>query len=233
MSGTWALVPIKPLAEAKTRLAEALDATRRQELVLAMARDVLAALVESDACSRVVIVSAMPEINRLIAVSGVSALDPSPIRGLNQELAYSADWAYGHGARHVLIAHADLPAIAPRAVQAFIDPLPEAGTLRLAASKEGTGTNMLLSSVPLPVPLQFGKDSLSKFEAAARSRGVALEIRRDPLLAADIDELADLRELVRAGIGGESRNKATASWLSTMEATESPPRAAKHTRSIG
>ena len=156
MSGIWALVPVKQLAEAKTRLAGALNAVSRRELVLAMAHDVSTALVESQALSRVVIVSDIEGIDRMIAVSGISAFDPSPVHGLNQELERSADWAYRQGANYVLIAHADLPSITAKAVQTFINPLPVAGSLRIAASKEGGGTNMLLSPLPLPFPLQFG-----------------------------------------------------------------------------
>jgi 2-phospho-L-lactate guanylyltransferase len=233
MNGLWALVPVKQLAEAKTRLAGALDATRRRELVLAMAHDVLAALVDAKAFSRVVIVSDIPDIERLIAVDGVSAFDPDPIRGLNEELACSADWAYRQGANHVLIVHADLPTLSAKAVRAFLDPRLNAGSLRIAASKEGTGTNMLLSSLPLPVPLQFGKGSLSRFEAAATRHGVALEIRRDPLLAADIDELADLRELAQAALSDDLRDKATGRWLDIAGIMESLSCLTKHTRSIG
>lgn len=222
MSGIWALVPIKELAEAKTRLAGALDANRRRTLVLAMARDVLAALVESTAISRVVIVSSIDCIDDLLAVNGVSIFDPSPARGLNEELEHTADWAYGQGARDVLIAHADLPAVTAEAVRTFLDPRLEARSLRIAASKEGSGTNMLLSPLPLPIPLCFGKDSLLRFETTAKHHEIQVDVRRDPLLAADIDELADLRELATAIAHGQFRRGATVRWLDSEALPESP-----------
>ena len=233
MSCIWALVPIKQLTEAKTRLAGAMDATHRRELVLAMAQDVLAALVESEALSRVVIVSGIADIDRMLAVPGASTFDPRPARGLNPELEYAADWAHGQGARQVLIVHADLPALTGKTIRNFLNPPAAAGLLRIAASKEGTGTNMLLSSLPLPAPLQFGKGSLSKFEAIATSNGIAIETRRDPLLAADIDELADLRELAREAANGKLRDTATARWLKTMATPKFLSRCKTHTGSIG
>ncbi len=222
MSGIWALVPIKELAEAKTRLAPVLNAAGRRELVLAMARDVLTALVETAALARVVVVSDIEGINRLLAVDKVSAFDPRPARGLNAELASACAWAHGSGASRILIAHADLPAITAGAVRTFLDPDLDTRSLRIAASKEGTGTNLLLASLPLPIALQFGKDSRLKFEAAALRDRIRVDIRRDPLLAADIDEPADLAELAGSAPRDGFANTATARWLAQAGPLVSP-----------
>lgn len=222
MSGIWALVPIKELAEAKTRLAPVLNAAGRRELVLAMARDVLTALVETAALARVVVVSDIEGIDRLLAVDKVSAFDPRPARGLNAELASACAWAHGSGASRILITHADLPAITAGAVRTFLDPDLDTRSLRIAASKEGTGTNLLLASLPLPIALQFGKDSRLKFEAAALRDRIRVDIRRDPLLAADIDEPADLAELAGSAPRDGFANTATARWLAQAGPLASP-----------
>ncbi|MBK9953866.1 MAG: 2-phospho-L-lactate guanylyltransferase [Rhodocyclaceae bacterium] len=232
MSGIWALVPIKELAEAKTRLAPVLDAAGRRELVLAMARDVLTALAETTAISHVVVVSDIEGIDRLLSVDKVSVFDPRPARGLNDQLERACARARVAGASQVLIAHADLPAITPQAVRTFLDPGLDTRSLRIAANQEGTGTNLLLAFLPLPTPLQFGKDSRLNFEAAAARREIQVEIRRDPLLAADIDEPADLAELARSVTGGGFANKATARWLAEAGPLEAPRQPITHTGSI-
>lgn len=212
----WALVPLKNLAGVKTRLAGALSPAARRELTLAMAGDVAAALLQSRAVERVVLVSDIPDLPQLLGVPGIDTYLGAESRGLNEDLGDAARWAREQGATHALIAHADLPLLTPAAIDRFAAPLrggkPFRG-LHAASCKQGSGTNLLLAPLPLPLPLVFGRDSLARFRAGAAQRGLAFDVRHDPLLAADIDEPADYEALEELFEHGGLHDGATAALL--------------------
>lgn len=215
MNSLWALVPLKDLAKAKTRLSGALPPQFRRALALAMASDVAAALAKARSIERVVFVSDIPDLPRLIGVPEVSSLFTNA-SGLNEDLSAASLWATNQGASHVLIAHADLPFLTPTAIDQFVAPLgaEESWTgVRVAACKHGTGTNLLLSALPLALPLVFGRDSLAQFRNSAARAAITFDVRFDPALAADIDDLSDFEALDDLWTGGELRDCATAALL--------------------
>jgi 2-phospho-L-lactate guanylyltransferase len=211
----WALIPLKNFAGAKTRLAGALDTDARRALALAMASDVATAIIRSRAVARVILVSDIPDLDRLIGIDGVSYFNTFSARGLNEDLESAADWASAQGATHILIAHADLPRLTPQAIDRFVLDAGEAAecSVRAAACKEGTGTNLLLAPLPLPLPLVFGKNSLARFRQAAAGAAISIDVVQDSTLEADIDELEDLKTLAASCARGELAGGATAALL--------------------
>lgn len=215
MKQVWALIPLKNFASAKTRLAGALDTDARRALALAMASDVATAIVRSGAVARVILVSDIPDLDRLIKIDGVGYFNTLRARGLNEDLKTAADWASTQGATHILIAHADLPRLTPHAIDRFVLDAGEAAAcnVRAAACKEGTGTNLLLAPLPLPLPLVFGKNSLARFRQAAAGAALSIDVVQDSTLEADIDELEDLKTLAASCARGELAGGATAALL--------------------
>jgi 2-phospho-L-lactate guanylyltransferase len=213
MNRLYALVPLKNLANAKTRLASALTDTDRQELVMAMARDVVTALAHAHTVERVVLVSDIPDLSERIGLPGLTRHPGASTNanGLNADLTAAAAWASEQGASHVLIAHADLPLLTPALIDQFTATPPSG--LRAACCKHGTGTNLLLTPLPLPTPLVYGTGSLARFQTLAAAAGLPFDIRRDPLLAVDIDELADYEALQLLCARGGFSNNATAAML--------------------
>lgn len=220
MNQVWALVPIKNFAGAKSRLASVLGAEDRQSLAKAMAVDVVTALVRSRTISRTVVVSDVPEAERLLGVEGVEHFDTRQARGLNEDLMVAADWARRRGATHVLIVHADLPLLTPASIDRFIrsagdEPAPQ---IRAAACKRRSGTNMLFAPVPLPLPLVFGSDSLAGFRQGAAQARILFEAAHDMPLATDIDDADDFLALILAQAQGAPIGRATAKALLSTEA---------------
>lgn len=215
MNQIWALVPVKNFAFAKSRLASVLSTEDRHALALAMTLDVATALKRSRTVARVVMVSDIPALNRLIGMDGIKHFDTRRARGLNEDLASAASWAGAQGATHVLIVHADLPRLTPQAIDRFVTEGGDASAslMRAAACKQGSGTNLLLASVPLPLPLVFGKNSLARFYRAAAATDVVVEVIHDTSLAGDIDEPDDFRALLLAYTRGELAGRATADFL--------------------
>ena len=209
MNGLWALVPLKQLAEAKQRLAPALEPAPRMELMLSMAADVLAALVQIEAVERVLIVSEDPAAEQLALDAGVEWFQAPPGGGLNSDLECAAVFAQQHGARQVLIVHADLPFLRPEPLRRFI--ADRSGKItRLAECKSGTGTNLLLTPLPLTFPLVFGSNSLTRFQ---RLLGKMAKVIRNSALSMDIDNPEDLDCLLMHEANGSPPGPMTRAWV--------------------
>jgi len=74
----WAIVPIKTFARAKQRLANVLNEDERRSLMLAMARDVLTCLSQSETLTGVLIVSRAREADVLAETFATERFAESP-----------------------------------------------------------------------------------------------------------------------------------------------------------
>ncbi len=212
---TWALVPLKNLAQAKSRLAPAVDASTRRAMVLAMAEDVLAVLNQAECVERVLLVSNEPEAGSLLGQRRLDVFYSSDGEGLNRELEQAAAYAAAQGADRVLILHADLPWLDRESLESLISKCPETSVC-VAQDKLGTGTNAILAPLPLPVPLVFGVNSLAAFRAGASEQGRELRIVDEPRLAQDIDGPEDFQRLVDECAAGLAPGPATFDLLKRL-----------------
>ncbi|GAA3284929.1 NTP transferase domain-containing protein [Dactylosporangium vinaceum] len=90
-TAAWvAVVPVKPLPAAKTRLRGAVPEAVHPDLVLAMARDTVAAALACRAVARVVVVCDDPAVCAELTELGASCLPDTPAAGLNAALTYGA-----------------------------------------------------------------------------------------------------------------------------------------------
>lgn len=143
---TVALVPVRGLRGAKTRLAEVLSAEAREVLTRRMLRTVVRAAVESEAVGAVVVVSPDRDVLTLAAGIGrrVIPLPQEPAApGLNPALDVGRDWAAAHGAAALLVLFGDLPLLTAKDVTRFVG-LGQSAPVVLGPDRHGTGTNALL-----------------------------------------------------------------------------------------
>jgi len=86
------LMPVKLLAEAKSRLA-GLSGPRRAELALALASDTVTAVLGSDAVARVVVITDDQAAAVALAALGALIVPDEPRAGLNAALRHGAAYA--------------------------------------------------------------------------------------------------------------------------------------------
>jgi len=191
-----AIVPQKPLPDAKSRLAGALSAPARAALSLSLVRTVCAALRAVPGVEDTIIMTPDPKVQARAAAWGVRAiLDPHP--ELNAALAETFLRLAGrsHG---ILVVAADLPFLRPADIIALLA-AGRARSLALAPSKDG-GTNAMLVPPGVTFRPAYGIGSLAAHRRRSRALGLeTVEVRR-PGLAFDVDTEADL--LTVRGMGG-------------------------------
>ncbi len=190
------LVPVKTLAEAKSRLSPVGD---RADLALAFAQDTIAAAAR---VARVVVVSDDPRVESLARELGAAAVGQGPVPGLNAALRHGADAVRRDGSSTALAALAgDLPALRD---EELARALAAAGTHRrsFVSDAEGTGTTLLLAAPGAPLDPAFGRRS----RAAHRAGGaVELTLAGIPGLRRDVDDEVGLWDARRLGVGAATR----------------------------
>ena len=177
---------------AKSRLAPDLSPASRALLARAMFEDVLDAACGSGA-AHVLVVTESAVLCALAEERGATAL-MTPARGTNAA-AEAARVALAAGGRGALILHADLPCARPADVAALL----RARGIVIVPDRRRTGTNALLLPAGSALRPRFGPGSFARHVAAARATGEPWRAAVAPRLALDIDTIADLRTLRRAG----------------------------------
>lgn len=193
----FAVLPTKPLAFAKSRLAPHLSETDRKALSFAMFHDVLECLCRAHHVDAIAVVTADRRLLDLAMRMRAIAIDEGSPRGLNAAAALGTTHAIERGATSVLIVLSDLPLLTAEEIDAFYTDLPPAPHVRLARSHEGLGTNALLRTPPAVISTRFGGRSFQDHVAAAADAEVSYSRIDMPGLGFDIDTIEDLRELRR------------------------------------
>ena len=187
-----ALVPVKALSAAKSRLIPHLTQEQRNTLVLAMLQHVLRTLQDSHMLEQISVVSPDPRVLDYARMCGALAL-AEELPGHNAALHAAALEEQKAGTPVLLTIAADLPLLQAGDVRAFLEQS-RTFPVVLAPSRDGTGTNALLVRPPLAVSYLFGANSLARYLQAARERQLNSTLYTSIGLALDIDTIDDLYE---------------------------------------
>jgi 2-phospho-L-lactate guanylyltransferase len=197
LSPLWAIVPIRGLATAKTRLGPDLDPAARRRLVELMLRRTLVATRDAASITGTIVVTMDPEAAGVAhAHRAIGLEERAP--GLNEAIVAARTLAEARHARSVLILPADIPAVSASALDSLVaraaTEVASGDVARLVAvvpDQHHRGTNALLLTPPSVIGPAFGEDSLAVHHAAALAVG-ARWLQLDGPLALDVDTPADL-----------------------------------------
>lgn len=190
----YAIVPVKRLIRAKTRLSPALSFAQRLVLARRFLRRTLAIARQFPGAAQTIVVSGDPAVRAVARREGMIALNEPGAGCINRAVDIGLAWARRRNARAIVVLPTDLPLLTPRALRGFAR---LAGTprVRLAADRHGSGTNALYLQPVQPRFARFGDGSLQKHRAAALASNARVETVHENALAFDVDVPADLKLL--------------------------------------
>lgn len=193
-----ALVPLKDLVEAKTRLSGLLRPSERRALAQAMVEDVLQVLSSHPAVERITLLSDDPGAHLLASRYGADYWPETGFgcQGLNPLLQRASERLLQRGGVPLLVLHGDLPLLQPRDVSAVLAVWQSQGGLVIGSDLHGSGTNLLAFDNAGMPPFQFGPDSCALHLAAAREAGIHARVLQREGIALDVDEPPDLARLL-------------------------------------
>jgi 2-phospho-L-lactate guanylyltransferase len=221
---TTLILPVKRLADAKTRLAPLLELHQRRELMealVARSLETLAAVPGTDLC----VATSDPRAADLARQHGAGVLDDGG-RPWNEGLALAISRLAGVDT--VAIVAGDLPLLSAEDVVALLDAAPARG-VAIGRARDG-GTNALCLRPPdLFVP-SFGAPQSSAVHAGLAAAAQARAVFVDRLgLALDLDTPDDVEAALAAGLNGQVsdllrryRNRSEAGSRTSSAAEPSP-----------
>lgn len=180
---TAVLIPVKAFAEAKARLAPALDPDARAALARSMATTVLLAASPLD----VWIVCDDHEVAGWATREGANVFW-KPGRGLNGAVAESVTDLAHLDVLRVIVAHADLPHARELAH------LDTGEGITLVPDRRDDGTNVIVLPTDCGFEFQYGPGSFARHRAEADRRAMSTTVVHDQRLAWDVDIPDDLDE---------------------------------------
>src|SRR3974377_38897 len=142
LSPIFAILPVKPLARAKSRLARTLKAPMRAALVRSIFSRTLDVIAQVDRIDGVIVVSRDLTILELARQRSAITLMESD-SGLNPAITQAALWAAQHQAQAVIVVPVDLPLITAADLDVMIDRAKEERCIVIAPDRHEDGTNVL------------------------------------------------------------------------------------------
>jgi 2-phospho-L-lactate guanylyltransferase len=192
----WAIVPVKPLAESKSRLASALDPRARERLVVLMLEHELRVLSDcTPPLAGTLVVSQDSAALEIARSCGAIPVKENPGSGLNGALASGVREAVNRGAETIVILPMDLPKMIAGDILELLARIPAAPGVALAPDRHRRGTNALAESPPDLLDFEFGETSFLHHCAQALSKQAGLAVVERPGLMLDIDTPQDLGEI--------------------------------------
>jgi 2-phospho-L-lactate guanylyltransferase len=193
----WAAVPVKEFVGAKQRLASLLTPEQRQALAAAMLEDVLAALVDAPLAG-VVVNTVDPLATELARRYGARVITDGARDGHSGAVAAMARLLGEEGRAGMLTVPGDIPRVSAAEIAAIIAARRPAPSITIVPAHDERGSNAVLCSPPMVMPLRFGDDSFLPHLAAARALGIEPTIVKLQGVGLDIDQPADLQAFRRA-----------------------------------
>jgi 2-phospho-L-lactate/phosphoenolpyruvate guanylyltransferase len=196
------LVPVKPPAVGKSRLADVGDDERR-ELAAAIALDTVEACRSAELVSEVLGITDDAGFAASLAEIGCATIPDGTSEDLNGTLRLAAAEAHRRWPDLVPVALlGDLPALRPAELDEALGAITPPGEPAYVRDADGIGTTLYTASYDAFAP-RFGAGSAAAHSVVARHlEGELAGLRRD------VDDLDDLRQAWALGVGPRTRRRA-------------------------
>lgn len=204
----WAIVPVKPLRQAKSRLAGVLSPEERATLGERLLVRTLEVLAQVPLVQRTLVISADRRALALARQHGARGVRETAGPDLNRALLHATRLARRGGASAVLVLPADLPRLKPEEVAQLLEKGDRPPVVVLAPDRFSRGTNALLSAPAGLIEYAFGPDSFSLHLERARAAGARVEVCNLLGLGLDLDDPGDLEMLEIEDEGAERPDEA-------------------------
>jgi 2-phospho-L-lactate guanylyltransferase len=189
------LIPVKNLSTAKQRLAAILDQPARTELAQAMLHDVVSALAAWPERPDCALVTSDPFALELADQYDFEVIPDPANPGETGAIEMATLLCVSRGIDSTLVIPADIPVIRAAELDQIMAHAPKEGSVLVPAA-DGRGTNAAFRRPANLFPLRFGNDSFKPHLVAARATGKPCEVLHLPSIAIDVDNPADLQELI-------------------------------------
>ncbi|MGJ3238199.1 MAG: 2-phospho-L-lactate guanylyltransferase [Anaerolineae bacterium] len=190
----WAIIPVKPLNRAKSRLSDVLSPEHRAQFAEMMFRRMLRVLGDVPQITGTLVISRDTRALSIARDLGAKTVQEGNPSDLNPALTRATEIVRLWRGNAVLILPADLPFITKEDIIAIAELGMYGDCVVIATDQQQDGTNALLMRPIGLIPYRYGERSYERHSAAAHEAGVDIKIYASETIALDIDTPADLEK---------------------------------------
>jgi 2-phospho-L-lactate guanylyltransferase len=201
----WAIVPVKPLRDSKSRLSHILTTEERAELTKKILGQTLDVLGEVKGIFRTMVVSRDPAVLKIARKHGALTFSESDKQDLNMALTRATHIAVAQQANAILVLPSDLPFLTPEDVEMMISSLLGLNgrngngngyhlhqrAITICSDHNEEGTNALLLSPPTGFVYRYGLGSFQEHLDEAERLGMSRRVVHTPGIKFDLDTAED------------------------------------------
>ena len=188
----WAIVPVKPLNRAKSRLVGELEPEQREQLATGLLKRTLRTLVPIPKITGVLVISRDTKALAIARDLGAQTLQESGAPELNSALYRATHALRGWGADVALVVPEDIPLLAAEDVESVLNLGRYSNTVVIAPDRHRHGTNLLLVRPPGVIPYSFGVNSFAEHQRLAAEAGATVHVYSSERTSLDLDTPVDL-----------------------------------------
>ena len=205
---TWAIIPVKPLNRAKSRLATVLSPDERYRLAESMLRHVLETVQDAPQVIGTLVISRDSKALSIAREYDARTVMETGAPELNAALTRATQVVAGWGGESVLVLPADLPLVTTTDLSNIITLGRQMPSIVLAPDQLEDGTNALFMHPPGLIAYAYGPGSYERHRQLAAEAGLEAKIYQSDQLALDVDISSDLDEyqqIAREAEAGQNR----------------------------
>ena len=189
----WAIVPVKPLNRAKSRLSDVLLPDAREDLATHLLKRTIRLLLSLSAVHGVLVISRDSKALALVRDLGAQTVQESGTPELNNALLRATQVLKAWGANAALVVPADIPLLNREDIESTVSMGRLHNSVVLAPDRHERGTNLMLVRPPGLIPYAYGEHSFLAHQQYAREVGASVQVYRSDRVALDLDTTDDLR----------------------------------------
>lgn len=189
----WALVPIKPLKDGKSRLSEVLADNEREALNKTLLIHTIETLITINRINQIAVVSHDAKVLRVAREYQVKTIQEDRRTNLNNALRKATNAICAYDVSQILIIPADLPLMTANDIGELLDKTHGAPEIIISPDSRLNGTNAILINPVGILDYEFGDYSFNKHIEQAQRKNIKIEIYNNDRIALDLDLPEDLK----------------------------------------
>lgn len=189
---TWAIVPVKPLVRAKSRLADVLTSQERENLSFKMLFRTIEVLKSCQAIDDVLVISRDTRVLAMVRTVDVHTVQESGQPELNDALTRATSLLQSWGVEATLVIPADIPLISEEDIEQIVHLGRYRGSVVASPDMAENGTNALFIHPPGLIEFAYGEGSFHRHVNATREVDAILHVYESDRIRLDVDTPEDL-----------------------------------------
>lgn len=189
--GIFAILPVRSIAEGKSRLSPLLDAKERARLSERLLEQTLDCLAAYPGGASTLVASGSAEVLDRARRRGMTAITDPPGGGLNEAVEAATAVARARGAHGAFVLPVDLPLLTADGLRDLLANALSGPICLLVPDRRAAGTNLIYQSPIRLMTFAFGEGSFERHRLAAQAAGLKVVVRREPNFALDLDLPSD------------------------------------------